>query len=41
MSIFLNTIRDVISTKGYSRRTEKNYLYWIKAFIIFNNPILT
>lgn len=37
MSIFLNTIRDVIRTKRYSRRTEKSYLYWIKAFIIFNN----
>jgi len=37
MSIFLNQIRDVIRTKRYSRRTEKSYLYWVKAFIIFND----
>ena len=37
MSKFLNEIRDVIRTKRYSLRTEKSYIYWVKAFILFND----
>ena len=35
-SPFLNQVRAVIRTKGYSLKTEKAYLRWIKSFILFN-----
>nr|WP_252734006.1 integron integrase [Pseudoalteromonas sp. C2R02] len=36
-SPFLESVRDEIRLRGYSIRTEKSYLYWIKQFILFNN----
>ncbi|MFM2479831.1 integron integrase [Celerinatantimonas sp. YJH-8] len=36
-SPFLEDIRQNIRLRGYSIRTEKSYLYWIKAFILFKN----
>ena len=36
-SPFLETIRTEIRLRGYSIRTEKTYLTWIKRFIYFNN----
>ncbi len=36
-SPFLNMIRFEIRLRGYSMRTEKTYLYWIKQFIYFHN----
>ena len=35
-SPFLNSIRQAMRTQGYSIRTEKTYLYWIKYFIRFH-----
>ena len=35
-SPFLNRIQEQMRMRGYSIRTEKTYLYWIKAFINFN-----
>ncbi|NVK38967.1 MAG: integron integrase [Gammaproteobacteria bacterium] len=35
-SPFLNSIRQDMRTRGYSIRTEKTYLYWIKFFIRFH-----
>ena len=35
-SPFLEVIRKEIRLRGYSIRTEKTYLYWIRHFIIFN-----
>lgn len=34
-SPFLNQVREKMRMRGYSIRTEKAYLYWIKAFINF------
>jgi integron integrase len=42
-SEFLESVRQEIRLRGYSIRTEKSYLYWIKQFILFSNkqhPIL-
>lgn len=36
-SPFLETIRSELRTRRYSIKTEKSYLYWIKAFILFND----
>jgi len=36
-SPFLESVRNEIRLRGYSIRTEKSYLYWIKQFILFNN----
>lgn len=36
-SPFLETVRTELRTRHYSLRTEKTYLYWIRAFIIFND----
>lgn len=36
-SPFLESVRDEIRLRGYSIRTEKSYLYWIKQYILFNN----
>ncbi|WP_227490459.1 integron integrase [Shewanella benthica] len=36
-SPFLNRVRDEMRMRGYSIRTEKSYLYWIKAFINFHH----
>jgi hypothetical protein len=33
MSPFLETLRREIRRRGYSMRTEKTYLYWIRQFI--------
>ncbi len=33
---FLKAVRDNIRLRGYSLRTEKTYLYWIRFFILFN-----
>jgi len=41
-SPFLESIRKEIRLRGYSIRTEKTYLYWLRHFIIFNrykNPV--
>jgi len=35
-SPFLNSIREFMMVRRYSRRTIDSYLYWIKYFIIFN-----
>ena len=35
-SPFLKAVRDNIRLRGYSLRTEKTYLYWIRFFILFN-----
>lgn len=35
-SPFLNSIREAMRLRGYSLRTEKNYLYWIKNYIRYH-----
>ena len=35
-SLFLSHIKEKMWTKRYAKRTIESYLYWIKAFIIFN-----
>jgi integron integrase len=35
-SPFLESIRKEIRLRGYSIRTEKTYLYWVRHFIIYN-----
>ncbi|WP_269447814.1 site-specific integrase [Marinomonas sp. TW1] len=35
-SPFLNFIRHELRLRGYSLKTEKSYLYWIKYFIRFH-----
>jgi len=35
-SPFMERIRNDIRLRGYSMRTEKTYLFWIKQFILFN-----
>ncbi len=36
-SLFLTQIKEQMWTKRYAKRTIHAYLYWIKAYIIFNN----
>jgi len=36
-SPFLELVRNELRTRRYSLRTEKVYLHWIKAFILFND----
>ncbi len=36
-SIFLNFVKDQMWTKRYAKRTIESYVYWIKAFINFND----
>ncbi|CAM3738349.1 hypothetical protein PSMA106859_14750 [Pseudoalteromonas maricaloris] len=36
-SPFLKGIQEEMRMRGYSIRTEKTYLYWIKAFINFHH----
>lgn len=36
-SPFLNQIRQNIRMRGYSMRTEKTYLYWIRDYIRFHH----
>lgn len=36
-SPFLNSIREFMLVRRYSRRTIDTYLHWIKYFIVFNN----
>ncbi|QXP45003.1 phage integrase N-terminal SAM-like domain-containing protein [Shewanella eurypsychrophilus] len=35
-SPFLESVRQDIRLRGYSLRTEKAYLYWIKRYILFH-----
>ena len=35
-SPFLQSVRGEIRLRGYSIRTEKSYLYWIKRYILFH-----
>jgi integron integrase len=35
-SPFLTCVREAMRMRGYSIKTEKAYLYWIKAFILFH-----
>jgi integron integrase len=35
-SPFMETVRNEIRLRGYSLRTEKSYLFWIKQFILFH-----
>lgn len=35
-SPFLESIRRDIRLRGYSIRTEKSYLYWIRGFINYH-----
>ncbi len=35
-SPFLESVRQAIRLRGYSLRTEKAYLYWIKRYILFH-----
>ena len=36
-SPFLDSVRDFMHVRRYSRRTVDSYLYWIKYFIVFND----
>lgn len=36
-SPFIESIRSEMRLRGYSIRTDKTYLFWIKRFILFNN----
>lgn len=36
-SPFLNSIRQAIRLRHYSKRTEQTYIYWIRSFIHFHN----
>ncbi len=36
-SPFLIGVQETMRMRGYSIRTEKTYLYWIKAFINFHH----
>lgn len=36
-SPFLSGLQEEMRMRGYSIRTEKTYLYWIKAFINFHD----
>ena len=36
-SPFIESIRRIMRLRGYSIRTEKSYLYWIKTYIRFHN----
>jgi len=35
-SLFLTHVKEQMWTKRYAKRTTESYLYWIKAFILFN-----
>lgn len=32
----LDSVREAIRTRHYSRRTEETYLQWMKRFIVFS-----
>ncbi|CUB04067.1 phage integrase N-terminal SAM-like domain-containing protein [Marinomonas fungiae] len=36
-SPFMNHLRSELRIRGYSMKTEKSYLYWIRYFIRFHN----
>ncbi|MEZ9131570.1 integron integrase [Vibrio breoganii] len=36
-SLFLSEVRQGIRTRGYSLKTEKAYIYWIKLYIRYHN----
>ena len=36
-STFMESIRQDMRLRGYSIKTEKTYLYWIRFYIRFNN----
>jgi len=38
-SPFLDSIRDYMLVRRYSRRTVKSYLYWIRNFIVFHGKM--
>jgi len=38
-SLFLKYVKEQMWTKRYAKRTIETYLYWIKAFINFNNKV--
>ncbi len=38
-SPFLKGLQEEMRMRGYSIRTEKTYLYWIKAFINFHHEL--
>ena len=35
-SPFMNHLRNELRIRGYSMKTEKSYLYWIRYFIRFH-----
>ena len=37
MSLLLNQMRDAIRVRQYSRSTEKNYVQWVRRFILYQN----
>ncbi|MDO3384934.1 site-specific integrase [Gilvimarinus sp. SDUM040013] len=38
-SPFLEMVRQEIRLRGYSMRTERTYLYWIRHFVLFNDKL--
>ena len=34
-------VRETIRRKHYSFHTEKNYVAWIRRYILFHNPVLS
>ena len=34
-------VREAIRRKYYSKRTEEAYIYWIKRYIFFHNPVVS
>ncbi len=38
-SLFLAHVKELMWTQRYAKRTIESYLYWIKAFIIFDSSV--
>ena len=38
-SAFIQSIRDHLRARHYSKRTEETYVYWILYFIRFHNKV--
>jgi|GEM_PF-2265604 len=36
-SVFITAIKEQMRVRRYAKRTIESYIYWIKAFINFNN----
>ena len=34
-------VREAIRRKHYSKHTEEAYIYWIKRYIFFHNPVVS